>query len=685
MSRSCPMPYPEFETPGRPEPDPSDEEPHKCGSVTSTDAFKTGSAHPGVARFLRCVAAPLVSTRRGDAQSTWMTTTRAQKTGSQSPEKVAGRWTGPAVARVAADAARGNAALAAMVGNRAMARLARVALDGDRRVSAAAPGARLDAATCAKMERGFGVDFRNVRVQTGEDATRRTRELGVAAYAEGETIGFAPERYAPGTPEGEHILAHELAHVVQQRRGLTKDLSAASRATLEAAAERSARVVTAGGFAPAPARVGPAAPAVQAFDPEYHEQATVAGLTGIFTPAEIGKIYEGNWRRDFSQGSPLIADLVLTWKTLRDSAVATGKADPSLQWQLLKVVMKLATHPLDIADETYGGYQSWEHMDNPRAAADAEAEADARWQNTGTMGELPGYLLDARAAIKERLASAIRLARSSWGGQKMDSGQELADAWARGEPPASYDMCDAHARRTKPPLGYGVGKDVSDPSISSAIVASEVERQAAAMPGHVDDSAKSTRGFGSDPAIADDLGRAAHLIEDFFAHSNFVTLAAERVTGKTIASSGLATGTFKWVDKPHSLAGKLNDAANEIEAHRELIPLVAEDVVNELRSAAMAAGTASWALRPKPSSHTRMAKDSPQAPGFAVAHELAIQADQMVFSLVHRIMQEPSADDADAKLYILFARIDAIVNVPSDVHPLRDVCVSSPAPVPATL
>jgi hypothetical protein len=89
---------------------------------------------------------------------------------------------------------------------------------------------------------------------------------------------------------------------------------------VEADAEQSARVVMAGGSVHPPPRLGPPTSAVQGFDPEYHEQATVGGLTGIFTPAEIGKIYEANWARDFSQGSALIGEIVLVWKELRDEA-----------------------------------------------------------------------------------------------------------------------------------------------------------------------------------------------------------------------------------------------------------------------------------------------------------------------------------------------------------------------------
>ncbi len=76
------------------------------------------------------------------------------------------------------------------------------------------------------MERRFARDFGNVRVHT--DA-RAVQALGAQAVTSGTDIAFAPNRYAPATPEGCGLLAHELAHVVQQRQG-RPDPAVSSRA-----------------------------------------------------------------------------------------------------------------------------------------------------------------------------------------------------------------------------------------------------------------------------------------------------------------------------------------------------------------------------------------------------------------------------------------------------------------------
>jgi hypothetical protein len=88
--------------------------------------------------------------------------------------------------------------------------------------SAAAPppaesggGAPLPADVRATMEASFATDLGAVRIhQDGAAAA-----LGAIAYTRGDDIHFAPGAYDPGSTSGRELLGHELAHVVQQRRG----------------------------------------------------------------------------------------------------------------------------------------------------------------------------------------------------------------------------------------------------------------------------------------------------------------------------------------------------------------------------------------------------------------------------------------------------------------------------------
>jgi hypothetical protein len=514
-----------------------------------------------------------------------------------------------------------------------------------------------------------GFDFSRVVIDASPQAAARADALGVPAFAEGRGIGFAAGQFAPATSHGQQILAHEMAHVVQQELGLPA-VRGADRAGLERDAERDARAAASGRHLSIPTRAGSAVAVAQGFDPTYHEEATIGGLTGIFTPGEIGRVYEGNWKRDFSQGWPEIADIVIAWKELKAYDQSYHQTNMALQAKFMAATGALLMIPnqtvIHNVTETYGGYRYWEHMDNPGAAA---ADADMRW---GTRpGDMPGYIRDSRASLKDKLREAIFAARDSWGGLKPDSGRAAANVWARGPLPATYDIQDPFKDRARPPQEFNVAKSVPDAGKSSSQIAYDVQEIAAKDPNA---TAKKTKGFGLGPEVADNLGRASHLIEDFFAHSNFVELATALQPGQTIPESSLKTGTFEAPDKLHSLSGKLRDAADDMDANKRLLPPGGSAVIASLRRLAQLAEQASQALGPKPDSHTKLAKDNPHAgPNFPLALRLATVADQMVFFYVHKIMEEKSPDRAQSQIDTLYQIVDAIITVPSDHHPLRSV------------
>jgi hypothetical protein len=78
------------------------------------------------------------------------------------------------------------------------------------------PGQPLDAETRAFMEPRFRRDFSGVRVHTDAQAAESALAVDALAYMVGRDVVFSAGRYAPGTTEGRRLLAHELAHVVQQ-------------------------------------------------------------------------------------------------------------------------------------------------------------------------------------------------------------------------------------------------------------------------------------------------------------------------------------------------------------------------------------------------------------------------------------------------------------------------------------
>jgi len=80
----------------------------------------------------------------------------------------------------------------------------------------AGPGVPLSAALRADMGPRFGHDFSGVRVHTDAAAADSARTIGARAYAAGADVVFAAGQFAPDTADGRRLLAHELAHVVQQ-------------------------------------------------------------------------------------------------------------------------------------------------------------------------------------------------------------------------------------------------------------------------------------------------------------------------------------------------------------------------------------------------------------------------------------------------------------------------------------
>ncbi|MEM0980964.1 MAG: DUF4157 domain-containing protein [Cyanobacteria bacterium P01_H01_bin.58] len=66
------------------------------------------------------------------------------------------------------------------------------------------------------LEDSFGMDFSPVRIHTDNEGDRLSRSLQANAFTTGQDIFFRQGAYAPETPGGKHLLAHELTHVVQQ-------------------------------------------------------------------------------------------------------------------------------------------------------------------------------------------------------------------------------------------------------------------------------------------------------------------------------------------------------------------------------------------------------------------------------------------------------------------------------------
>lgn len=78
------------------------------------------------------------------------------------------------------------------------------------------PGQPLDAQTQSTMRPHFDHDFSQVRIHADGQATEAARAVNAFAFTVGRDVVFDAQQYAPHTQSGRRLIAHELAHVVQQ-------------------------------------------------------------------------------------------------------------------------------------------------------------------------------------------------------------------------------------------------------------------------------------------------------------------------------------------------------------------------------------------------------------------------------------------------------------------------------------
>ena len=176
-------------------------------------------------------------------------------------------------------------------------------------------GRALPAATRQQMEQAFGADFGKVNIHTGSRAVSMSEELHAQAFTHGNDIYFNSGKYRLETQSGQHLLAHELTHTLQQGSTFQKniqrkigdghDLSAtrfSGNLRLEAAYDNE-RFIGAGSQ-------GPHVHSIQQALLELGYEFPVHGVDGIFGP-ETGRSV-----RSFQGDNQLIVDAIIGTETM---------------------------------------------------------------------------------------------------------------------------------------------------------------------------------------------------------------------------------------------------------------------------------------------------------------------------------------------------------------------------------
>src|SRR5438876_299202 len=107
-------------------------------------------------------------------------------------------------------------------------------------------GRPLDTSTQAEMAARFRFDFSTVRIHADPQAGESAKQVGASAYTVGQHVVFSAGRYDRETRNGGPLLAHELAHVVQQRArpSGSEHIAMLDAPATEAEANGAARLVT---------------------------------------------------------------------------------------------------------------------------------------------------------------------------------------------------------------------------------------------------------------------------------------------------------------------------------------------------------------------------------------------------------------------------------------------------------
>jgi hypothetical protein len=163
---------------------------------------------------------PAVSERVRRAVAVWATTGQITGVPEELADQIPGGGLLGAIGSVFSGVVRGIGSMVSGIGSlffKARDAGAREPADPQSIQSQLGPGRSLDSSVMGRMEGAFGHSFSQVRVHSDGKAAELSSSLNARAFTIGRDIAFGAGEYRPGTLVGDALIAHELAHVVQQR------------------------------------------------------------------------------------------------------------------------------------------------------------------------------------------------------------------------------------------------------------------------------------------------------------------------------------------------------------------------------------------------------------------------------------------------------------------------------------
>lgn len=363
-------------------------------------------------------------------------------------------------------------------------------------------GQSLGAGPAQLFGRAYGADFGSVRIHTDSAAADAA---GAEAFTYGNDIFFGAGRYQPDTNHGAFVLGHELAHVAQQGsepapqprlsdEGAQQALEVGTDADpAEAEASNAARTAMRGGsvsISRSPARVrffkqatGDKADGGHA----YMTEQALLGM-GVGGPQAARTARQGNWMRDLSQA------MIPTTRPLTQPIFG------------ILNILSIKDFHRGFAWEELGTYDPVEHIDNP---------ALLRGDGAYAQGAMPKVGDDSDIHQSEVIAEHDRDGNVTGHHYAHDAGSEHQ---------AYADIDDRYGRTN---LDHGA---VMNPGDAAAFQVDEsgiprymhtskhllkVQLKNAARLGRSGNDGRGPRQFAS----------AVHIMQDFYAHSNFCEVA----------------------------------------------------------------------------------------------------------------------------------------------------------------
>lgn len=420
----------------------------------------------------------------------------------------------------------------------------------------------------ARMEQRFHADFSRVRVHTGGQATMGGNALDAPAYTVGNNIFFS----AGYSPRDEHILAHELVHVVQQ--GGAQPSAGAAKVggrgdAAETEADKVGDTVARGGDAPA-ISTGHDASTVRRFSAGFKEdghgsiEKEAAGASG--DSQGLKEMYSGNLMRDMNQlNVPTVINalqgLPKDVANPRGDKIG-GKGAVELTTAVIKAMAILELGP-EIANKlitkgAIGAYRPEEHIDNPMGTGATDTivtNTDAKHKKAdGKTAVKVGEPRHADSTVPTRMVdrtahTPVEHVKSKLG---MADQVQVVDAAGSG----------ADADRDRELKGSAFdGNQVENPKL--------YEVAPSGMANHIYNSNESVKArwlkaaqLGASALGRSEFGAGSHAVEDYFSHSNFLEVAlnsyieqalsfknknkasrafAEKVRANNVAKFGAAT------------------------------------------------------------------------------------------------------------------------------------------------